>query len=47
MIRPVTENMSIVQNEQSRMFIRLREEFKRVSDMVDKLRIHLASLDQI
>jgi len=46
LIRPVTENMSIVQNEQSRMFIRLREEFKRVSDMVDKLRIHLASLDQ-
>jgi ribose transport system ATP-binding protein len=46
LIRPVFENMSIVQNEQSRMLLRLREEFKRVSDMVDKLRIHLATVEQ-
>ncbi len=46
LIRPVFENMSIVQNEQNRMFLRLREEFKRVSDMVDKLRIHLATVEQ-
>jgi ribose transport system ATP-binding protein len=46
LIRSVTENMSIVQNEQSRMLLKLREEFKRVSDMVDRLSIHLASLEQ-
>ncbi len=46
LIRPVSENISIVQNEQSRMLLKLKEEFKRVSDMVDKLRIHLASLEQ-
>jgi len=46
LIRSVTENMSIVQNEQSRMVLKLKEELRRVSGMVDKLRIHLASLEQ-
>jgi ribose transport system ATP-binding protein len=44
--RPVSENIGIVQNEQSGMLLKLKEEFKQVSDMVEQLRIHLASITQ-
>jgi ribose transport system ATP-binding protein len=46
LIRPVKENVSIVQNEQKRFVIPLREEARRVGQMVDQLRIHLATIEQ-
>lgn len=45
-LRPVKENMNIVQNEQNRLLLSLRDEFYRVTEMVEKLRVHLASIDQ-
>jgi ribose transport system ATP-binding protein len=42
----VRENISVVQNEQNRKFISLNKEAEWVRNMVEKLKIHLASIDQ-
>ena len=46
LIRPVKENIGIVDNEQNGLVLKLKREVKAVSHMADRLRIHLASLDQ-
>jgi ribose transport system ATP-binding protein len=44
--RPVKENISIVMNEQKGGLISLEEEVGKVHKMVERLKIHLSSIDQ-
>jgi ribose transport system ATP-binding protein len=45
-VRPVKENVSIVENETSGLFINLRREAERVSEKVSQLNIQLATIEQ-